>query len=374
MKLIKSEPKRTICSNPDSIFRYFGWPSVARLQDGTLAMGASGFRMKHVCPFGKVIMCYSRNEGKDWTMPAVVLDTILDDRDCGVVPFGKDGVMVTSFNNTVTAQRNWNTGNGSIPEAELSNERKFIEAYLRVVEGLGTQDKYIGSTYRISKDGGYTFGPIMRSPVTAPHGPCALSDGSLMYVGRRFSSNDAFDNGEQPFLQCWHITYDGEWTHLSDIENITEDGLLLNSCEPHTIQLPNGRIIVHIRAQHYGKDKKLFTTYQSISDDNGQTFSKPRRLLDICGGAPAHLMLHSDGTLISAYGYREEPYGIRMMFSKDFGETWDTDWILDDTASSNDVGYPATVELKDGRLLTVYYERTDDGQSVIRQQVWSLPK
>ena len=84
MKLIQTDPAQIICHNPDSVFGYFGWPSIARLPDGTLAMVASGFRMAHVCPFGKGIICYSRDEGRTWTAPAAVIDTVLDDRDCGL--------------------------------------------------------------------------------------------------------------------------------------------------------------------------------------------------------------------------------------------------------------------------------------------------
>ena len=105
MKRIDTQPARIICDNPDSPFNYFGWPSVSRLPDDTLAMGASGFRLKHVCPFGKAILCYSRDEGKTWTRPSAVIDTVLDDRDCGVVPFGNGRVMLTSFNNTLAMQR-----------------------------------------------------------------------------------------------------------------------------------------------------------------------------------------------------------------------------------------------------------------------------
>lgn len=46
------------------------------------------FRLRHVCPFGKGIICYSYDEGKTWTKPAVVIDTPLDDRDCGIVAYG----------------------------------------------------------------------------------------------------------------------------------------------------------------------------------------------------------------------------------------------------------------------------------------------
>ena len=105
MKIAVKET-RIICSNPTNPHHaYFAWPSVARLQDGRLAMVASGFRRRHVCPFGKVVMCLSDDEGMTWTRPAIVMDTPLDDRDAGILPFGESGVMITSFNNTKDMQR-----------------------------------------------------------------------------------------------------------------------------------------------------------------------------------------------------------------------------------------------------------------------------
>ena len=145
---------------------------------------------------------------------------------------------------------------------------------------------------------------------------------------------------------------------------------ILYSCEPHAIQLPSGKIIVHIRVQRYGENRE-FTVYQSESTDNGKTFTKPHQLLGHLGGSPAHILRHSSGKLISVYGYREEPHGIRVMISDDDGETWDTDWILDAQGQNGDLGYPATVELKDGSLLTLYYENTG-GESKIKQNIWTL--
>ena len=89
MKICVKETK-IICSNPDNPYNgYFAWPSVARLHDGKLAMVASGFRRRHVCPFGKVVMCQSDDEGKSWTKPMVIMDTPLDDRDAGILPVGE---------------------------------------------------------------------------------------------------------------------------------------------------------------------------------------------------------------------------------------------------------------------------------------------
>ena len=362
MKAVKAGNKKVVCSNPDSPFAYFAWPSITRLPDGALAMVTSGFRLRHVCPFGKSVICYSHDEGETWTPPTVVMDTPLDDRDSGITVFGNGRVILTSFNNTLDFQAS--CAKGDAPEDAL------IHAYLNVVRASGAEEKYLGSTYRISEDGGYTFGPIMRSPVTAPHGPCALQDGSLLYVGRRFSKDDSFDKGDVPYIECCLLGEDDQFHHVSYIENIYEEGTLLLSCEPHTFQLPDGRILVHIRVQGNCGDRRVFTVYQSVSADGGKTFSKPERLLE--HGSPAHIIRHSSGVLISTYGYRLSPFGVRIMFSLDDGKTWQTDYVLDGSGESGDLGYPATVECSDGSLLTIWYENVG-GKSAIVQKKWELP-
>ena len=363
MKIID---KRVICSNPDSVFNYFGWPTVTRLPDGALAMAASGFRMRHICPFGKGVICYSFDEGKSWTRPAVVMDTPLDDRDSGIAAFGANRAIFTSFNNSIAAQSGWvERLKEETPLQRASKE--LTHAYIGLLSAMPESEKLLGSTYKLSCDGGYTFGETRLSPVTAPHGPTPLKNGGLMYVGRRFTASDSADQGNESYIQCWVLNDEDEFEYVSSIEDIPngEGGRYL-SCEPHAIELPDGKIIVHIRVQG-----GCFTTYQSVSTDGGRTFSKPVQLLGKFGGAPAHLIRHSSGKLVSVYGYREAPYGIRFMVSEDEGETWNTDLILDDSAETADLGYPASVELSDGRLLTVYYQNVGSA-SVIFQIVWEL--
>ncbi len=363
MKILE---KRVIVSNPDSVFNYFGWPSVARLCDGNLALAASGFRMRHVCPFGKGVICYSYDEGKSWTRPAVVTDTPLDDRDSGIVSFGNGRAIFTSFNNSIDAQRNWMKKLSE--DTPLSAASKaFTGAYLDYISALPESEKLLGSTYKLSEDGGYSFGKTLLSPVTSPHGPMPTPNGGLMYIGRRFSSNDSPEQGEEPYLMCCVLDENDVFRPVSYIENIPDDkGGYYLSCEPHALRLASGKIIVHIRVQ-----RGCFTIYQSESTDGGRSFSKPRRLLAPFGGAPAHLIRHSSGAIISVYGYREAPYGIRYMLSYDEGESWTSDLVLDDSADSADLGYPASVELNDGRILTVYYQR-QGGAPNIMQLVWEL--
>ena len=45
----------------------------------------------------------------------------------------------------------------------------------------------------------------------------------------------------------------------------------------------------------------------------------------------------------------------------------------DSDGFSGDLGYPPTVELEEGRLLTIWYERLASSErAVLRQAIWSL--
>ena len=43
MKIIRIGEPKIIMNNPYSLHNYFGWPTVARLQNGKFAVVASGF-------------------------------------------------------------------------------------------------------------------------------------------------------------------------------------------------------------------------------------------------------------------------------------------------------------------------------------------
>lgn len=346
----------TVMSAPGSKHNYFGWPTVARLKDGRIAAAASGFRMEHVCPFGKAVIAVSEDECASFSAPEAVIDTPLDDRDAGLCPFGESGLILTSFNNTAAFQR------GACPQV------KECFDYLDTVTPED-EEKYLGSEFRISPDNGRTWGEIFRSPVISPHGPLELKDGRILWVGRLFSDADCGEG--RGFVQVWELLKNGEMTFVGSIDNPDGDESNTYPCEPHMIELPDGKLICHIRVER--GEPSRFTTWQSESYDSGKTWSRPRPLLPPRGGAPAHLLLHSSGVLISAYGYREEPYGIRVMFSTDCGESWQTDEVLYDRGPDGDLGYPATVELDDGSLFTVFYAHPDeDFPAIIMGQRWKI--
>ena len=48
--------------------------------------------------------------------------------------------------------------------------------------------------------------------------------------------------------------------------------------------------------------------------------------------------------------------GTYAVISGDGGKTWTREYALSEPIDNNDLGYPATAELPDGSLVTVYYQ------------------
>ena len=151
-------------------------------------------------------------------------------------------------------------------------------------------------------------------------------------------------------------------TYLSTLPTYDDGQGKILACEPHAVVLGDERILVHVRMQR--KDPEMFATFQTVSADGGITWSPLTPVTEELGGAPAHLLLHSKGRLVSVIGHRKAPFGIRALYSDDMGATWQCATVTDD-APSWDLGYPATAELDDGRLYLVWYQN-EDGVSTIR--------
>ena len=339
-------------TNTKSHHAYFAWPTIAKLQNGRICVGASGYRVEHICPFGKGVLAFSDDNGETYSEPVPVIDTVLDDRDVGLTVFGEKGLIVTSFNNTLQFQRE------NMPQTQECFD--YINSVSPEEEA-----EALGVPFRISNDFGETFGKIHKSPISSPHGPTELSDGTILWVGRI--------QGIHNHIEAHTIdTKTGEMTFVGDMELYNNEEFKdIYFYEPHAIELPDGKIICHLRAEN--KDETLFTLYQTESTDKGMTWTKPRQIVRDDSGAPGHLFMHSSGVLISTFSHRAKPYGIWAVFSTDNGKTWSDEKIIYNANESDDLGYPSTIELDNGDLITAFYTRdNDDVPAVIMQQKWTL--
>ena len=159
-----------------------------------------------------------------------------------------------------------------------------------------------------------------------------------------------------------------------EIPTIIEGEDKYSSHEPYMIELPSGKLLCQIRAQRPGTNYTQMTLFQSVSEDAGKTWSLPERILGEDGGAPAHLLQHSSGLLISLYSYRMTPFEIRAIVSKDEGESWSEPITVCDTAGiTADMGYPMSVEKENGEIITVFYCHDFNGSpAVIKQITWTI--
>jgi len=114
---------------------------------------------------------------------------------------------------------------------------------------------------------------------------------------------------------------------------------------------------------HLGEGQWLVATRSNgldlyASGDDAKTWTHRMKLT---GAAqhPGHLMRLADGRLLLTYGNRLEPKGVDMRLSSDEGRTWTEPVRVADF--QGDGGYPSSVELPDGRVLTAFYaSRTTD--------------
>lgn len=346
-----------------NLFTYQGWPTVTKDENGVLYAVSSAFRLWHVCPFGKTALYISKDDGKTWSMPTVINDTYLDDRDAGICYLGNGKMLVSWF--THAAKDYQNHWQDYMLAHTPSEEQALIAAMLSGYDRIPTDAQQGGSYVRLSEDYGKTWGEIIRIPVTAPHGATLCKDGSLIYLGTEHYS-------EGKLLPKHNYLYRSNdlgrtWVKESSIENpdwLTGDQYLT---EPYIIELPNGDLYAAFRVERVYP----FSIATAVSKDGGKTWSEvhPTGV----SGSPPHLLLHSSGALVCSFARRQEPYSIRAMISYDFGQSWSEEYILDERSTDSDIGYPSTVELSDGSLMTVYYQRYEnDTKCSVLYTRWEL--
>ncbi len=368
--LITPQREHGIVYRKEGMYGYNGWPTVCRTDDGKLISICSGYRMQHICPFGKTVMNISSDDGKTWSAPIIVNDSPLDDRDAGIVSLGGKKLLATWFVHPAEVYEK--TYAQYIMNACSDVERPIARAQLDSFASLDEKRRMGGSYIRLSEDGGMSWSESIRVPVSAPHGPILLSDGTLLYLGKEMYSCGELEDG----VIAAYSSRDGgrSWEKLAQLE-IPEGCAKNNMHEPHVVELPGGRLFGAIRAEGLAQYRS-FTIFTCYSDDRGKTWTTPRPTG--ISGSPPHLMVHSSGALVMSFGRREVPFGERALVSYDGGESWQDEYNIDDRANGGDLGYPASVELADGSIFTLYYQRAPkedsgyDGKTSILYTKWRL--
>lgn len=199
---------------------------------------------------------------------------------------------------------------------------------------------YRGSTYAFTtKDGGVTW----------QKGP---------RISRMLSSCDAKYRGHD-----WPLTSKSEYAHMSSTVRIDKNTLVATFRSGDS---PGGKFWQH------GLPHRTGWIDVTRSTDNGRTWQViSGHLMDLptLNSSPPALSRLPDGRLVCSWGYRlpddgSGPTAIQARTSDDNGATWGDTITLRHDGFDYDIGYNRQVVRPDGKVVTVYYYRTQaDGQS-----------
>jgi hypothetical protein len=268
---------------------------------------------RHLGVKGRLDVVRSTDAGKTWSLKTLV-DSPWDDRNPAVGQL-KDGTILVTY----------------IVNKSYGPHGEYLKDNL-TVDGLYTMR---------SRDRGNTWEGPIKSPIApeygeSPYGKIAqLADGTALL-------NVYY--GKNPHLASlvYRSRDDGQtWGDPSVIaKNYNEASLLV---------LSENRILAVMRSESGGHLATAFST------DQGRTWSEPRQVTRD-REHPADVIRLSDGRLLLVYGERNRPFGARAMLSRDLGETWDSNiLILAADAQLPDCGYPSSVEIAPGKVVTLYY-------------------
>lgn len=321
-------------------YRHLHPADIIKLKNGELLIMARE-ASEHYAPDGDVIMLRSKDGGKTWGDKKVIAGMKdADEREgCGIQL--RDGTIVMG----VFYNKNYK------PDGTYN-----FDGTMKREPGK----RYLGCYIITSKDNGHTWSQPMDietkdmpfSNVEGPtDAPIEMPDGSIVMGIIAYAPYGDTKNHAAAMIRS--VDKGKTWKFLSIIAN--DPGATLGGfVEPGIVRTKTGRIVSGLR--NAGPEQAVWITY---SDDDGKTWVPVRKTEMI--GHPVDLIQLKDGRLMATYGIRTGPHvkpgGIRACFSKDNGETWDitTEVQIRNDFLNWDAGYPESLQMPDGKVLTVYY-------------------
>jgi len=208
-----------------------------------------------------------------------------------------------------------------------------------------------------SRDGGRTWDTaVLKGNSDYPRNLIVEPDGSLLMV-RPMKYNLWYQEGEKnPNLQIGRSVDGGRsWKFTEGVVDWDYCGFT----EVSAICLKDGRLLAAFRQQTpWTKGEGFESTVITDSSDDGRHWTKPRAVGNMAE-VHAYLTELEDGRIVLTYSNYHLPYGVYARVSYDGGNTWDKENQVQLALSADFyLGWPVTLQLPDGSLITSYASTT----------------
>jgi len=337
--------------------RYNGQVGATLLPNGEIIVIFNQMRgMRHL-DFDSIGMVRSHDGGESWGDYASVWQaTNTFGSDTPSIRLLRDNTLLINF--VVTAfVLNLNQGISTDygPQHRLENMRECDGVWLMR-----------------SSDWGHTWSDAYKASVSPMRWgqpvdePIELPDGTLLMAVQGQRRARAYEENEEP-IRSFCIRSDNggkDWEHWSTIAY--DPAGIISFGEPALGRTADGVLVCMMRTHHQPR-RRHQNLWLAYSTNDGESWSRPEptRLW----GYPADFTLLHDGRMLCTYGHRRDPYGVWGCISDD-GLHWDpaNEFVIRDGGIAPKdkvpnlywhIGYPTTIQLQDGRLLTVDHQWTE---------------
>jgi BNR repeat-like domain len=316
------------------------YPSVGLLQDGRLLCVFS-VRTKGASAKYSIAGSFSRDHGKSWSAPVILIDTPgHDDYDPGLMVIGPR-VIVSST---------------AVPQDKSGRISTSRTLAVRSDDGCATWS----DPFEIPMGRRYTSGKVNNGIV--------LRDGTAVF-GFTWEKNlesrpELSGEGEMEEVSAVMMSFDGGRTWaagqgvgLERRRPADRPNAINGLCEPALFECGDGSIYMLCRT---GFER----LYESRSRDGGRTWSRPVPSPLTGHNAPAALCaFESDrgrGALVVWNNSPEHRWPLNASASYDDGNTWSPPITIADTPGFQ-ASYPSCIQAADGTLVIVYQQQQPKG-------------
>ena len=310
------------------------WPNLTLMPDGSIIAAVFG-EPCHLVWEGAAECWRSQDGGRNWSFLSVPVPndkgTNRGNLAAGLTPGGALVVVCSGRGNVYPK--------GVRPSnPEASRDCPVLAPIISRSEDGGTTWAHESEVFAPETGNVKPYGDIVRLPASRLAVSC-------------YSSTDEFAVDESG---------DSAWIYFSDDDGRTwGDARLIGDGynETDLLVLGEGKLLAASRTNRTAETGIL------ASSDGGQSWTN-RGAVTPCRHMPAHLQQLQDKSILLTYGVRlRGMIGVYASISRDEGITWDAPRVLFNTpayqsnvsSKGTDGGYPSSVQLADGTIVTAYY-------------------